>query len=181
MMATPQECWNLALEAFGTADIFERRAGRLSTKIKWLAFMGLGQVVVVGATVISFGTKSSHLEQLLYGVGIVAVGQAMISLWALIANWDTALSYASESQAENNRLSRRFVDLAGIESNDVEFRVKRAEYEAREAQDAKQQITEKEKRRGMRSGLRQFRRQCDRCKLVPESMDASKCSVCGNF
>jgi len=179
-MATPQECWDLALESFGTADIFEQRARTLSTRIRLLGFTGLVQSVLVGAVVTSFGIDFKYLKGVLVAVGAIAVAQAVLSLWSLFANWDSSLSYASESQADNTRISRRFVDLVTTQNNTVEFQVRRAEYEAREGQDSKQHITEKEKRRGMRAGLRQFKRACAQCQVVPASMTPTKCPVCGN-
>ena len=42
-------------------------------------------------------------------------------------------------------------------------------------------ITDEEKRMGMRATLRQFQRECANCKQTPVSMVPSECGVCGNF
>jgi len=178
-----QACWDRAIETYGTAWIFSRRAKRLAAWLRRLAFVSLVGPLTVGALATGFGLQWWGLSIALVVAAIVGVIQAIVSLWALTANWEDSLKYAYESQSDNNRLSREFQELAEAQPNDFEIRrqVLNAQYNAREQSDNNQHITEPEKREGMRAGLRQFERACSACKKVPTSMSPSQCEVCGNF
>ena len=43
------------------------------------------------------------------------------------------------------------------------------------------EVTDKEKRIGMRFGLRELSRKCVGCNEIPLSMNTSNCDICGNF
>lgn len=150
-----------------------------------LAFLGLIVPTVTGSLVGAFGAKFAGLGAVLTIGGLVAAFQIGWSLWALVAKWDSALTYAWESQVENVRLSKRFQELADTPPPDPEFgvrmRVLVAENDAREAQDGRQEISDEEKRAGHRAALRHFRRPCTGCNTVPTSLDSTNCSICGRF
>ncbi|MDR3625278.1 MAG: hypothetical protein P4L45_00510, partial [Ignavibacteriaceae bacterium] len=64
---------------------------------------------------------------------------------------------------------------------EISYRLLKIENDFRIDRDNQQYITEKEKRMGMRAGLRQFKRACAACKQVPVSLKSTNCDVCGNF
>lgn len=177
------KCWDLAIHAFGTAWIFEKRARKLRWKLKILSFLGIAVPVVIGGIVLSFGTNPRILPALLWVAGVLGVAQLTGSVWSLVARWDDSLAYALESVTANYRLSRRFESLGEQPPADleVEFRVLDAENQARKDLDFRQDLTPKEKRAGLRAGLRQFQRACVGCNEVPTSMSPTDCEVCGNF
>lgn len=181
-----QDCWDEAVNCFGTGYIFEKRARQYRLKIKILQFLGIAVPASVGVLVVSFGKEFKYLNWVLVVASIVALFQFVISIWALVSNWQETYTYSLNSSAENNKLSNRFSGLAKNPPQDFQefnltFNILKTENEYRKKDDNKQGIIDKEKRMGMCAGLRQFRRECSTCHKVPESMEPSGCDTCGNF
>ena len=181
-----EESWKRAIECFGTGAIFQRRARSLRHRIRILVFLALGGPLLLGATVLAFGTKgrsSVLLSILIPATAIVGIAQICASLWALVARWDDSLVEASQSVAENVRLSTDFRDLGVNPPSDLEskFAILAAQYAIRSERDLGQDVSDKERRRGLRMALRQFHRPCVACGLVPLSEKASDCEVCGSY
>lgn len=181
--ALRQLCWTRALEAYGTAYIFERRARRLKLWLRLLTFIGFLPALVVGAFVLSsFGL----VGVVVVSATIIAILQFVASFWALVAQWVDTYGYSVESMSANNSLSDRYGNLARTPPD--ELALMRALFESIETEDQsrrnldyRQSLTDKEKRRGMRAALRQYRRSCAHCNQIPASMTATDCGVCGNF
>jgi len=126
------------------------------------------------------------LDPFVWVVSIIALIEALVSLWSLAANWPDNLSYSEGSSAENLALSSAFRELGQQAENppadiELKFTDLRSRDESRRAADAQKGVTENEKRYAHRAGLVQFKRQCEGCKTVPTSMDSSNCGVCGRF
>ncbi len=103
-----------------------------------------------------------------------------------MAKWDDRFAYAIKANAQNKDLSIRFRELAQnppTDNSELDLQNKLLQMECRKRceEDEVQGITEREKRKGMRAGLREFQRACANCKNVPTSMMTSKCDICGNF
>jgi len=119
-------------------------------------------------------------------VGIVAIVEALVSVWSLAASWAENLSYSQRSTAENLALSAAFKELGQQAPNppsdlEIKFTDLRSRDDSRRAGDAEQGVTEKEKRYAHHAGLVHFARACEGCKQTPISMDSSDCKMCGNF
>ncbi len=181
--STREQCWDHVIYSFGTGFIFETRAKRLRRALRWLTFLGIAVPVAIGAIVLTFGTKSDALPFLLIAAGILAVAQLVLSVWSLVAAWNDNLAYSVESARSNYRLVARYEDLGrnAPADIDVRFNILEAERQAREDQDIARDLTEKEKRMGLRTGLRKLQRACVSCKNVPMDMKSSDCPVCGQF
>lgn len=182
------DCWNEALHCFGTSYIFETRTNRLRRRLRFLTFLGVVVPSAIGAAATSFGVGSRWTTAFLVIGAVVGLVQLVMSVWALSYRWEDDFAYASESQSANRVLYCRFKELATRTSDQCEYELARRQYEliqtessSRSGSDEKQGITEKEKRMGMRAALRQMRRPCAACELVPTSMDATNCDVCGRF
>lgn len=177
------QSWNRAVESFGTAFIFESRARRLRWLVRLLTGLGLVLPVFAGAMYMTFG----GLPPVVLGiVGVLAVIQVVGSAWSLNARWDDSYSYCLESMTANYRLADSFERFARnppdtLDKADWQYELLESEDRFRQDQDLKQGVSEKEKRKGMRAGLRKFKRECPACGSVPVSMEASDCDVCGNF
>lgn len=183
---TCSECWNRALYAHGTAQVFLARSERYKRKLRWLAFVGIAGALLIGGIVTGFGVGAPYLSLFIAGAAIVTIGQLLFSLWSLVADWTGELTYSLESASENLSLSSAFRELAEQAQNPssdlaVRFAELRSRDESRRVSDTKQGVTEKEKRYGLRAGLLHFQRQCVECKQVPISMKSTKCGVCGDF
>ncbi len=179
-------CNDSALECFGTAYIFEQRAAPLRIGIKVLTFSSLIGPLVIGALVLAVGTEGTIIIPAMIVATCLSVIQIITSLWALISKWQDNLIYYLESKAENYHFSNRFKKLANNTTySDSKWR---EEYEVLEAigvmrgqLDLRHDLTDEEKRMGMRASLRKFQRQCVGCKTIPTSMKSSNCDICGGY
>lgn len=181
-----EKCWKEAIYTFGTASIFEKRASRLRKLLKMLTFLGIAVPIFLGGTITSFGVDFKYLGLIIVIASILGIAQLVGSVWALVAKWEDEYAYSQESTVSNYSLSKNYRELGeNPPSAFEEFRINTSlldtENRIRCDSDYKHSISDKEKRRGHRATLRQFRRACDACKKIPASMKASDCDVCGNF
>lgn len=179
-----QHCWNQAVNAFATAYIFDLKSKNLVKKLRLLTFLGLLIPLATGGVILLFEVNNRFLLNFLVWItGGLSLVHASITLWSLVEKWEDNISYARESSRHNYRISDNYVFLARIVPTDFEVRLEILENENRFRMDLdyQQDITEEEKRRGLRAALRQFERPCAKCKEVPYSMEPTDCSVCGNF
>lgn len=178
------ECWNRALHAFATAQIFDKRAAGLRRKRRLLAFLGLVVPMVVGALILSFEKAVSFLPIITLVAGTLGILQFVVSLWALVATWDDEFAYALESTADNYRLSEGYRVIAQNPPEDfsVRFTMLDRDDSHRSDADNKKGISAAEKRLGMRAALHQFQRACAGCDEVPSSVARGRCKggVCGD-
>jgi mobilome CxxCx(11)CxxC protein len=181
-----QDCWHRAIYAYGTGHIFLRRSRKYTKLLQALSFFGIIIPLLIGGVVLAYGTDGSFLKPL---IAIAAAGvlvQLVISAWSIVYSWADSLQYSLESAADNLDLSLKFKELgeqAQAPPEDLESRAAalKARDDARQMSDAKKGVSQKELRYGHRTGLRQFARACDECKLVPRSMEPSNCNTCGRF
>lgn len=179
-------CWNRAIDAFGTGQIFLQRSLKYTRLLRALSFFGIIVPLLIGGIVLGFGTEGSYLKMLIVIAALAGVAQLALSAWSIVYSWTDSLQYSLESAAENFDLSLKFKELgenAQAPPDDLEVRVAalKAKDDARQMADAKKSVTPKELRYGHRAGLRQFARACDECKQIPRSMEPSKCPICGSF
>jgi mobilome CxxCx(11)CxxC protein len=175
------DCWERAVDAFGTGELFQKRSRRYTTRIQWLSFSGLVLPLFIGGVVIGFGPKTAYLERLLIAAAILGIPQLVMSLWALVASWADNLQYSLESAAENADLAARFQELAQQAQHPPDNLELKAVDDARRKADSKRSVSAQELRYAHRAGLRRFQRECVECHLTPHSMEPTKCNTCGGF
>jgi mobilome CxxCx(11)CxxC protein len=180
-----RECNDSALHCFGTAYIFEKRAKSFRFRVRFLLFLGIAGPASVGAIISSFKLSSGYIEYVLFVAAIIAIVQLVGSVWSLVSRWDDDLSYYVESKSANYRLSDLYSKLANssdlsLDDYDRELRLLNKESQMRTDLDHRYDISDKEKRMGMRAGLRQCQRPCEGCKKIPTSLKPTKCAICGN-
>ena len=181
-----QECWDLALHSFGYSYIFTKRAERYGTYINYLTVFGIIVPISVGATALGYGFNSPILK---YAIAIaipLIIIQLLFSVCSVALKWDDELSYAYESSKDHSNLSDEFKKYANrppelYEDFDTKVNILNTRLKDRGEQDVKHKIKEYELRMGMRYALREFKRECYGCKIVPLSMESTNCPVCGNF
>ena len=179
------QCWNGAFHAYATSYIFQRRARILKKRVQWITYIGFAVPMVVGLIVLAY----SHLKSLPIVIAVAAalgIGQAAISLWAIVGGWVDGATYAATSAAANDHFAARYTDLAENPPANMgvfqeQYHVLRAEDRARTEQDFQQGVKEAEKHMGMRASLRKYQRECAACGVIPVSMKATDCGVCGEF
>lgn len=181
-----RDCWDKALYSFGSNYVFGQRIRKYEKRNKLLKFSGIVMPLILGGIAGAYGSESVILPILITALAPLGVFQLTISLAAIIWDWDKELSYAYEASQSYNYLSSRFTDMAKRPPPDyTEFEkahaVLKTEYALREQQDEKHKMSEREERKGMRAGLRQYQKQCAGCSIAPLSMESTNCSVCGNF
>lgn len=180
------EIWNKSLHAYGTSYLYERRFKMYRGLIRVLTFSGLAVPIAIGGIYMGYNSNQELLKWSLIIGGGIAVIQLLFSLLALTNSWSDSLSASSESKAANYDLFREFEQLTKFPpTNDDEilnkYSILTTIERAREQQDAKNPLSEKEQRRGMRWALRYFNRPCVTCGQIPTSMTPSNCDTCGNF
>ncbi|MFL9659420.1 mobilome CxxCx(11)CxxC protein [Streptomyces sp. PB17] len=179
-----RRCWDAALHAFGTSYIFQKRAERLKRKTDVLAWVGLAVPLLAGALVGTFGSYRIWGAAIAAGSVIAAV-QLIVSLWSVVRRWPEELAYSSASSTANDSLASRFAALGadppGLVALRAQFDKLDVENTGRRDRDNEKNVTEKERRMGMRASLRRFQRPCSACHQVPTAMNPSSCGVCGDF
>lgn len=181
---TRRRCNDNALHCFGTAYMFEKHAKSIRRKITFLTFLGIAAPATVGAFIGTFNLSPNVTKFVLVLAGLISILQLIFSIWALASGWNDHLSYYLESKSANYRLADEYTQLANIISIsqtefDTKLQVLETEGKLRNDLDNRHDITDKEKRMGMRAGLRQYRRLCAGCSTMPSSMKPTNCGVCG--
>lgn len=179
------ECRSNAVSAYATSFIFQRRARKLTGRVNWVTYIGFAVPMIVGLLVLAYG----HLKSLPVIIGVAAaigIGQAAISLWAIVGGWVNGASYAATSANANAHLASKYAYLWWNPPSDFgefqhRYELLEVEDNARSEQDYQQRITEAEKRMGLRAGLRKYRIECVGCKKIPDDMKSTKCAVCGKY
>lgn len=179
-------CADLALICYGTAYIFEKRTTKIRRKVLFLSFLGIAGPASVGAIISAYKLSPQDIDFVFLIAGSIGFMQLILTIWSLVAGWNQNLSNYLESKATNYRLSKKFNILsrdASLSAQDfeIDFQVLRRDAEFREVQDNMYDITDKEKRMGMRYGLRKYQRKCSGCSQIPTATKATKCDICGNF
>lgn len=181
-----RRCADEALKAHGTAYIFEKRAASIRLKIMILSFLGIAGPASVGAIIGTYSLDDNTTKLVLFIAGTIAIIQLLFSIWSLVSGWNDKLAYYLESKSSNYNLSSQYQKLSqntsiSKQGFDSELNVLDREAELRAALDNSHDVADKEKRMGMRYGLRKFQRSCAGCNEIPTSMKSTQCGVCGNI
>jgi mobilome CxxCx(11)CxxC protein len=174
------------LYAFGTAAIFERRAQILGRRLKGLAFLGIAVPLTIGGVVRSFSGALQYLEFALWIAGLASLAQLVLTAWSLIKRWQDRHAYALASMVDNHKIAQKYEHLGKNPPGHLtEFKFRQellnAESSTCDSLDYQQELSDKERRRGMRVALRQYQLPCAGCREVPKSLKATNCDVCGQF
>src|SRR6266568_31769 len=62
------QCWNEALNAYGTSYIFQRRARSWTSRVQWITYIGFVVPMIVGLLVLAYG----HLKSLPVIIAVAA-------------------------------------------------------------------------------------------------------------
>jgi len=141
--------------------------------------------MIVGLLILAYGRLKS-LPVIIAVAAAIGIGQAAISLWAIIGGWVDGASYAATSAPANDLLAARYTELASNPPKDLtkfqqQYQMLKIEDSSRTEQDFQQGVKEAEKHMGMRAALRKYQRECAGCGKVPVTMKATDCGICGDF
>jgi mobilome CxxCx(11)CxxC protein len=181
-----RSCNESAERCFGTAYIFEQRARPLRNALKVLSFSSLAGPLSIGILVVAVGTESGMLPYAIFTASVLSALQVIVSLWSLTSKWQENFTYYIESKADNYYLADKFQSLAKkTVGTEAEWRQGSELLETlgglRSKTDYQHDISDEEKRMGMKASLRNFQRECVGCKSTPTSMEPSDCTVCGDY
>lgn len=181
-----RECWNYSFQSFGYAYIFDKRASKYSTYINWLTVFGILTPSIIGATALGYGIKNILLEKMIIMAIPITIIQFIFSVLSIIFKWSDELSHSYESSQAYSSLYYDFRRLAKYPPNTYnelkhDFELLELEYIKQNQQDLKHNIKEYELRKGMRYMLREHKKECVGCKIIPISMKSTDCPVCGNY
>lgn len=181
-----QACWKQAIHSFGTGYIFEKRIAKYNRLLNIIKFVGIGTPLLMGAIVLMYGTDFKYVDIFIATASIILFIQLIISFWALVAKWEDKYSHSVQSTFANYNISWEYEKLAITPVTDkkqLEYDFKIIEAKSREwdRNDYKQEVSDKEKRKGMRAALRNYQRACSGCDEVPKSLKPTNCNICGNF
>jgi mobilome CxxCx(11)CxxC protein len=184
-LALRSQCWDDALNAYGTSYVFQRRARSLKLRVQWITYIGFAVPMIVGLLVLAYGHLKS-LPVIIAVAGAIGIGQVAISLWAIVGGWVDGASYAATSASANGLLATAYQELGSNPPSDLrdfqhQYDLLKVEDRSRTEQDFQQGVKESEKHMGTRAALRRYQRPCAVCGKVPETMKASDCGVCGDF
>lgn len=179
--------WDTAFHSFGYSYIFEQRIKKYSGYNKKLKFYALVFPALVG--LIAFGYKAEYPVVLDIAIIIaipLTIIQFIFALLAITQEWDNELLYSIEAAIDYNHLYGEFKRLAEFppvtfEEFDQRFGILNTKYAFRSQQNSKHEVKEKELRKGMKYSLREFKKECIECKIIPTSMESTSCSVCGKY
>jgi mobilome CxxCx(11)CxxC protein len=185
-----QDLMQKAVDGWGTAVIFERRADLYEKRLKSTAFVGFFIPLAIGAIVSAGALKWVGLETFVFALGVVAAAQAIASGCLIFAGYEQRLSTVLNSAGINKALSVRCEMLAKdlILPEDA-FQIQAStligECIGQDHNDERLKITPEERRRAARAGFRRYGACCRQCEKIPASEDAtadgSDCKTCGDF
>ncbi|TSD67303.1 hypothetical protein FFF34_007880 [Inquilinus sp. KBS0705] len=175
-----------AFQLYATYYLYAIRARNKEKYIQAITLLGFLVPVMVAGLVISYSYTGTFAKLYLQLLAPVALVQLILSALALIYKWDDKRNYYLESAISNRQLYDQFTHLAKfphpeMKDNTHDFEILIYKSRAREDQDDKYPLTDKELRRGMRYALRQYQKACSGCGVVPTSMESTDCNVCGKF
>ena len=181
LLGIKERCHSKELDAYGTSKIFKRRSDKISFYRNIITYLGFVVPLVVGAGVLAF--SAGFLAYVFIPAGILMTIQLALSLWTMVAQWDSKYSYAIGSMQNNLKMSGAWKTLGENPPPNAEEKFKEllAEELRQEQSDLTQSITDADIRYGMRMSLYQHRETCVVCKIKPLTMKPGNCDTCGNF
>jgi len=166
---------------FGTAKLFEKRRKRIAFLNKLPKYIGLFIPLSLGIIVSS---DNSFLMPIFKSIAfILNTIMLVLSLWALIFDWDNRLENFTESISNNRRYYKIFKEIAERYNEDETkyanlYRETILLDDMQQAKDDKENFSAKEDRFIMREGLYQTQRECTVCGRIPDK-NLNNCSCCG--
>lgn len=179
-----ESCWNKALDTLGFSYIYSRRIACINASLNWSKVLGILIPVLLGGITASYYTNTMVMKWALVFTAPLAIVQLGLSTALVVLGSDRKLTDYTERAVGYSLLNSGFEQLANFPDTDFASYSKKYEIlleRERALSRGNSTLKDKELRRGMRYGLRNYRRACAGCKQTPTSMTPTKCGVCGNF
>lgn len=179
-----QDCWDNSLDAIGFGYIYQRKIKKINYWLRTSKVLGIIIPVLLGGILTSAFNSEDILNLAVLITTPIALFQLGLSTILTINGADENILKYSTKSAEYSVLESEFRQMARYPiENEFEYLKKYEILIEREKGIGKGNIdvTDTEKRMGMRFGLRELSRECIGCKKIPLSMESTDCSICGNF
>lgn len=178
------DCWDKALDCFGFSYIYSKKIDSLNIWLRLTKVLGIMIPVLLGGLVSSYYSNLSIINWAIIITSPIALAQLIVSTYLTIIGSDEKVNTYSTKAVEYNLLNSEFENLANFPLGDEKEHQNKYNVlleRFRGVSKENHNISDKDLRKGMRAGLRNYKRACVSCKIVPTSMVATKCDICGNF
>ncbi|MCU0350620.1 MAG: hypothetical protein MUF43_07300 [Flavobacterium sp.] len=179
-----QDCWDKALDAVAYCYIYSKKIDNIEFWLKWSKVLGIIIPVMLGGIVSSYYSDKEIMGLSLKILTPIALLQLIVSTYLSIVGSDEKIMNYVTKSTDYNFLASQFEQLAKYPTENYDEYNNKYEIlltREREISRGNHIISDKEKRMGMRYGLRNFQRKCVGCKETPLSMNPTNCDICGNF
>lgn len=178
------DCWDKALDSFGYSYIYSKKIDSLNIWLRWTKVLGILIPVLLGGLLTSYFSDKHLIDLAIWITTPVALLQLLISTYLSIIGADDKVNIYSTKSAEYSLLNSEFEHLAKYpaeEINTLQHKMDILLERERGISKGSFDVSDKELRKGMCSGLRNYRRECAGCGKIPTTMKPTDCDVCGNF
>ncbi|MEC4004838.1 mobilome CxxCx(11)CxxC protein [Flavobacterium sp. SUN052] len=180
-----KECHENKFHCYGKSYVYGERVNKYERRLRTINFIGLIVPLLFGGYLLTFGTNSIK-EGAVYVGGAILFVQLFFSAFALVFKWDDELAYSLEATRDHNLLSQDFKTLGqfppiSVKELTARYNILNEKLKSRNEQDVKHDLSDKERIKGMRWSLREFKRPCVSCGQIPYSIEKTDCPVCGKY
>ena len=179
-----QDCWDKALDCIAYSYIYTKKISKLSPYLTWVKALGIIIPLLVGAIAGTYYTDPDIMKWALVITSPLAIAQLVLSTLLTVTGYEDKVTKYLTKSTEYSLLQSEFELVAKYPNSDFSEYQRRYETlleRERNLGRDNQDVTEKYERMGMRYGLRNYRRSCAGCGIIPTSMTPTQCPVCGNF
>ena len=180
-----KECHENKFHCYGKSYVYGERVNIYERRLRIINFIGIIVPLMFGGFALTYGVSSINETAIYIGGGILFV-QLFFSAFALVFKWDDELAYSLEATRDHNLLSQDFKTLgqfppATLDEIINRYNILNEKLKSRNEQDVKHDLSDKERIKGMRWSLREYKRACVSCGKIPYSIEKTDCPVCGKY
>lgn len=177
------DCWNLALDCFGYYHTYQWRTIRLKKYTFYSRMLSIFVPLLLFTLIFQWGDYAGLKNTLIVVVGVSSIIQLCLSTYLILYHAEHKLMHYSCLWLRFKTLWSDFENLAKYpessqKANQLQYQKLKTQYDTILNED---DSSPKEKRKGMRIGLREYQRKCATCHKVPIDLTPTDCNNCGNF
>lgn len=178
------DCWDKTLDAIGYSYIYLLKIKKINFWLRISKILGIIIPVFLGGVLTSTYNSPEYISLAIWITSPFAIIQLLLSTILTINGADENVLRYSTKAAEYSVIETEFRQMARYPIIDEFEYLKKFEILIEREKGISKgnlEVTDKEKRIGMRFGLRELSRSCVGCNETPLSMKTSNCDICGNF
>jgi len=180
-----------AVYCFGTAKLFEERRKKYKLRNKIIKFTGLSIPISLGFFAMSPEISSLIpilkpivMPILLSITTLINAAMLILSIWALVDEWDAKVENYTESVSNNRQYFKIFKEISErYDENPTEYAAKFKETilldDIQQNKDDKENFSAWDDRFITRHGLYQLHLPCPKCGNIPSIKNPKPCENCG--